>query len=294
MLHRGPSTGEYTVPGIEYLPRPLMVRAFAIPAHSTVAVHTHPWAQLMYATAGMLEVHTPQGRSLVSPQCAVWIPPHLPHGVTTREDVAFHSLYLDVAAVGDVASDCTVLRMTSLLRELVIATGSLPKHYDASGPDGALVQLIVDRVRHLAPASFTLPMPSDPRLLKIAQALQENPGDVRHLDAWGQRVGATRRTLSRLFRQETGLSFTTWRQAARLIAAWPMLEEGASVTSVAKALGYDSTSSFIAQFRKYHGITPGELAREFPIRRRGRHRTTKTSGPAGRLDNTARNAVAFF
>ena len=107
----------------------------------------------------------------------------------------------------------------TLLRELVLATAELPVNYDETGPDGALVCLIADRIARMRQAPLTVPLPRDPRLLKIARALHADPGDTRNLDEWGHQVGATRRTLSRLFRQDTGLSFTEWRQAVRLLAS---------------------------------------------------------------------------
>ncbi|RQS71508.1 AraC family transcriptional regulator [Burkholderia sp. Bp8963] len=262
MLLAGQSENAYTVPAIARLPRPLYVRAFEMPGHANVDAHSHPWAQFMYATAGVIEVDTPSGRHLLPPHYAMWIPPQMPHAVSTRDCVAFHSLYLDDAIVGADAGDaCRILCMTPLLRELIVATAELPVDYDEAGPDGALVCVIADRIRRLRPAPLTVPLPRDPRLLKIARALHADPGDTRSLEAWGQHVGATRRTLSRLFRLDTGLSFTEWRQAVRLLAAVPLLEAGAAVGTVAAQLGYDSTSSFIGLFHAKFHVTPGAFAK---------------------------------
>ncbi|WGS52763.1 helix-turn-helix transcriptional regulator [Paraburkholderia sp. D15] len=265
MLLAGKAKNQYQVPPMTALPRPLFVRAFAMPGNGTVDGHSHAWAQFMYATAGVLEVSTPQGRHLLPPHYAMLIPPHVPHTVSTRECVAFHSLYLDDSLIGANATrTCTLLSMTPLLRELVIATGELPVHYDPQGPDGALVCVLADRIRRLRPAPLVVPMPADPRLLKLARALHAHPGDPRSLDEWGLYVGATRRTLSRLFRADTGLSFTEWRQAVRLLAALPLLEAGEAVASVAASLGYESTSSFITLFHRRFGATPGTYAMKTP------------------------------
>ncbi|MFM0643251.1 helix-turn-helix transcriptional regulator [Paraburkholderia bryophila] len=261
MLLAGKTKDEYLVPPMSVLPRPLFVRAFSIPGNGTVSAHSHAWAQFMYATAGVLEVSTPHGHHLLPPHYAMLIPPHVAHTVVTRECVAFHSLYLDDSLTGaNLASECTLLCMTPLLRELVLATSELPVHYDTHGPDGALVCLLADRIRRLRPAPLVVPMPTDPRLLKLARALHANPGDPRSLDEWGLYVGATRRTLSRVFRSDTGLSFTEWRQAVRLLAALPLLERGEAVSSVAASLGYESTSAFITLFHSRFGVTPRAFA----------------------------------
>ncbi|ANJ74874.1 helix-turn-helix transcriptional regulator [Ralstonia insidiosa] len=262
MLLAGQARNAYVVPPMAMLPRPLFVRAFEIPGNGWVESHSHPWAQFTYATAGVIEIDTPLGRHLLPPHYAMWIPPDMPHAVSTRECVAFHSLYLDAAAFGAHPPRAgAMLCVTPLLRELVAATAELPVDYDMSGPDGALVCLIMDRIRRLRAAPLSVPMPSDTRLLKIARALHVDPGDPRTLDDWAGQVGATRRTLSRLFRQDTGLSFVEWRQALRLLAALLLLEAGTAVSVVAEQLGYTSVSAFIAVFQSRFQVTPGVFAR---------------------------------
>lgn len=91
---------------------------------------------------------------------------------------------------------------------------------------------------------------------RITDALQADPADPRGISDWAGLVGASRRTLARLFREQTQLSFREWRQRLRLLNAVAALEEGASVTRVASDLGYDSTSAFISLFQRHFGQTP--------------------------------------
>lgn len=257
MLLTGQIPNHYRVPELGGLPRPLYVRAFEIPADSEVAMHSHPWAQFMHASAGVLCVHTPLGRHMVPPQHAIWIPPGMAHGVTTHGRIAFHSLYLDPGALEGPGPDCKALVVTPLLRALLHETRTLPADYRPDSADGRLVAVILDQIARLPAAPLCLPMPGDPRLLRIALALQADPGNDRTLEAWGQRVGATRRTLARRFRDETRLTFSEWRLSLRMLAALPRLEAGTPVTTVAAELGYASLSAFIAAFRRFHGSTPG-------------------------------------
>jgi AraC-like DNA-binding protein len=64
------------------------------------------------------------------------------------------------------------------------------------------------------------------------------------------------RTLERLFQKETGMTFGKWRQQLRLLHALRLLAGGRSVTAVALEVGYDSTSAFIAMFKRTLGTTP--------------------------------------
>ena len=99
-------------------------------------------------------------------------------------------------------------------------------------------------------------MPSDDRALRVAQALMEDPADERTLAAWGQDVGASSRTLSRAFIAETGLPFARWRALVRLQRAMVALGARESVAEVARTVGYESASAFVAAFRRETGITP--------------------------------------
>ena len=101
-----------------------------------------------------------------------------------------------------------------------------------------------------------LPEPTDPRLVQISTAIRESPADNRSLDAWGRMAGASSRTLARLFLAETGLTFRQWQQQARLLESLVRLADGQAVTTVAMEVGYDSTSAFIAMFRRVLGTTP--------------------------------------
>ncbi len=90
----------------------------------------------------------------------------------------------------------------------------------------------------------------------MAQALAGHPADMRTLDEWGREVGASGRTLARSFLGETGVPLGRWRTLLRLQAALPALAAGEPVGKVARLLGYDSTSTFVAAFRRETGMTP--------------------------------------
>jgi AraC-like DNA-binding protein len=68
--------------------------------------------------------------------------------------------------------------------------------------------------------------------------------------------GASRRTMERLFRAETGMSLGQWQRRQTLLHALRRLAAGESVSGVAGELGYNSPSAFIAMFRRELGQTP--------------------------------------
>ena len=91
--------------------------------------------------------------------------------------------------------------------------------------------------------------------------LQKEPSDSRSLIELSKFAGASKRTLERLFKHETGLGFGKWRQQLRLGHALRLLAAGDTVTTVATDVGYDSVSAFISAFRITFGKTPGQYFR---------------------------------
>ena len=67
---------------------------------------------------------------------------------------------------------------------------------------------------------------------------------------------ASERSLARLVKSDTGLSFGRWRQQLHLMIALSKLAEGQSVQNVAGILGYDSVNAFITMFKKSLGKSP--------------------------------------
>ena len=108
----------------------------------------------------------------------------------------------------------------------------------------------------MAPLSLNAPLPSEPRLAQACRTLLEQPSLEVGIDDMTRQVGMSRRTFTRLFRQQTGISFVEWRQQACLLAAVVRLGHGEAVTRVASDLGYSSPSAFSSVFRKVLGEAP--------------------------------------
>ncbi|MBD0382981.1 response regulator transcription factor [Paenibacillus sedimenti] len=65
--------------------------------------------------------------------------------------------------------------------------------------------------------------------------------------------------LSRLFKQETGKAFSSYVLERKMERAKAILLAGARVYDAADAVGYRDVSYFTRVFRKYWGVTPGEI-----------------------------------
>jgi AraC-like DNA-binding protein len=167
------------------------------------------------------------------------------------------TLYFDPTFFSGPSEGCCVISVSPLLKELILYAMGQPRLYPLNGPEERLLNVILDQIQNMHTDPLELPIPEDSRLKKIYKHLSTYPGDSRTVKDWGKAVGATRRTLTRLFRTETGMSFGQWRQQLRILEALRRLGMKEPVTMVAIELGYDSPSAFISMFKKVLGKTPG-------------------------------------
>jgi AraC-like DNA-binding protein len=114
-----------------------------------------------------------------------------------------------------------------------------------------------DRLRRTSQEPISLPSARDPRLACACRIALEQMETPVPLSALADAARTTERTLSRLFQQETGMSYPQWRAQARAIHAMILLARGESVTDTASLCGWSTTSAFIDSFRRATGQTPG-------------------------------------
>ena len=226
----------------------------------TLASHAHDWDQLTYAASGVMRVETTTASWIVPPHCAVWVPAGVRHAEQMHAPVSVRTLYFAPRLAKTLPRECRTVNIPALLRELILHVsrrGALDRRNRA---DAHLIGVLLDELASVHAVPLQLPLPRDPRALRFATAVQARPADRSSLDALAHRVGASRRTLERLFVAETGMRIGDWRRRVRLLHAVRRLAEGESVTNAASESGYASVSAFVAVFRKTFGTTPGRYS----------------------------------
>jgi AraC-like DNA-binding protein/mannose-6-phosphate isomerase-like protein (cupin superfamily) len=220
--------------------------------------HEHRRAQFLYGATGVMIVETGDGTWTVPADRAVLIPAATRHrvrmlGVSTR------SLYIEPDAVPWWPRTCTVVDVTALLRELLLAAADFDLDYDLAGREGAIAALLLHEVAALAPIPLHVGMPRSPDLAELCRGYLADP-DARLANRdWARRLAMSERSFTRRFHEEVGISPAAWRTRARLLAAVPLLRDR-TVTQVASQLGYSSPASFTAAFSRTFGVTPSALA----------------------------------
>ena len=223
------------------------------------AAHRHGRGQLFGADTGLVTVGTRHGQWVVPATHAVWVPPHEEHAMRSHGPFSGWSLYVAESACAALPAQARTLKTSALLRAAVDRAASWP---DAplDETQTRLAGVVLDEIAASRDDGFGLPMPLDARLLRVTRQLAATPGDRRSLDEWAALAAVSPRTLSRRFVEETGFSFSQWRQRARLMRAVELLVADQAVTTVALDMGYEDVSAFIAAFRRMFGVTPARFA----------------------------------
>ncbi len=243
----------------------MRVRARTMAADTHFEPHHHAWAQLAYSASGMLQViaaRSPDALDevtyIVPPSRAVWIAPGARHAIHVLEAAEFRTLYMHASVTPSGWQGCRMIVVSPLLRELIAALDAQAPVHGAR--QAALAQLVLDEITHADTQPLGVPMPhpqdGDKRLRALCEAVLRSPAERATLAEWAGDIGASERTVARLFRDELGTSYQQWRQQVVLAHALPLLARGTPVSLVAAASGYASDSAFTAMFKAAMGEPP--------------------------------------
>ncbi|MER7453633.1 helix-turn-helix transcriptional regulator [Nocardia beijingensis] len=225
------------------------------PSGGTSSAHSHARGHLVYAARGVLSVHTERGTSIVPANRIAWTPAEFTHYHRAHGDTDMRIVFLPPSLARLVPGHPAVFLASGLAREILLTlTG--PREHDRAAR-ARLHRVLVDELQEAHEQPLVLPQPHDDRLRAVARMLYDNPADNTSLADLGRTIGASARTLSRLFHNELGMTFYEWRTQLRIYHALVLLADGHDTTHVAHACGWANPSSFIAAFTQLIGTTPG-------------------------------------
>lgn len=216
--------------------------------------HRHDHHQLAWAAHGVVIVQVDDAHWVLPPNRALWLPAGTVHRTGADGPAQLLGIYADPTQCPVNWPQPQLIRVRPVLRELL-------EHLEAAELDAAAraraEAVVFDLLEPVVVTPIGVRLPTDPRAGQVAEALLADPADPRSLAEFGRAVGASERTLARIFLSDTGLGFGTWRTQARLAAALPWLAEGLPLETVARRVGYGSASAFAAAFRRTVGVSPG-------------------------------------
>ncbi|GAA3582285.1 helix-turn-helix transcriptional regulator [Amycolatopsis ultiminotia] len=199
-------------------------------------------------------MHTGHGTWVAGAHRGMWIPAGSWHEHRVHGRAEVHTLAFPLSSRLFPGASPTVIAVSPLLRELVIACTEpdLP-----AAERGRLRSVIRDRLRraHLTP--LMLPVAHDTRLAHACRLVQDDLSCARTITWLARETGTSERHLARLFRTEFGTTYPQWRTNVRVFRAMLELTAGATVTQTAHRCGWATTSAFVDTFARTMGQTPG-------------------------------------
>lgn len=256
-LHsRGASAG-----GLQDLPLPLVgLRKTYGHGHLSTR-HSHPRHQLIYAVSGLMMAQTDSMTWAIPSGTGLIVPAGTEHETRMVGEVRLQSLYIDPDARH--ATSLAALRTISvspLLAALIDSFSGLGNPVPATERSECLSRLILLELADAPDYPLALPLPDDPRLRRQCEAMIATPGRGLALDDRAAAAGMSRRSFTRRFQAETGMSFGVWCQRMRCQVALQQLARGVHPAQVAQAVGYASPYALRAMMAR-HLERPGQPRR---------------------------------
>ena len=212
--------------------------------------HRHEMAQILFTRQGCVRLTLNDGAllCLLPPGRAAWIPAGISHRAEMKSIVDYRSVWFQPQHYPLLPTQSAILNVVPLLRELLERLSASPweTNWEAE-PARHLAALCVAEISDAVKEPMMLALPQDKRLAMLSGDAPPPLGDL------AARCGASEKTISRLFRRDTGMTYQQWR----LMKAVEMLATGERISDTAQALDFASDSAFIYFFRTMTGMTPG-------------------------------------
>ncbi|EMQ2875504.1 helix-turn-helix transcriptional regulator [Vibrio navarrensis] len=235
------------------LPASVIGIASEIGQHDS-GMHQHSKGQLLYAPKGCMTFVLDHSLCTLPPTKAVWIPPNLSHRAVMTNVVAYRSLYFDCRQF-TAPTELVMIEVNPLLQALIERMAFWP--WDKAEEEMRnTVALFWEEFASAKRHFFQLPLPQDARLQPFRAAMTQETFLAPSASELAERVGLSSKTVTRIFKSDTGMSYQEWRQQWRLLKSIELLSSGMCVTDVAYWLEFASDSAFIAFFKKQTGYPP--------------------------------------
>jgi len=217
--------------------------------------HQHRKGQLILPLRGTVICQVAEGIWMAPTGQAIWIPSQITHSNRVSVNAEFCFVFIDPSAA-EMPTECCTLRISPLVRELILTLAALPLHHYQTSATQRLIAVLLDQLVQQPSGKLLLPVSNHPKIQLLVEEIKK-PGQVKQSATyWAKSLALSERSFARLMVNETGLSFRPWRQQLQLILAINLLVEGKTVETIAHQLGYESVTAFITMFKKALGTTP--------------------------------------
>ena len=239
----------------EIMPQPVIAKIEYAQLSREIPLHTHPKGQLILALYGYVTCEVATKMWMVPTHSAIWIPANVEHSNRASDNAHLCHLFIDVNLQGMPATACT-LTISPLIKELMLSLAGNQQNYSLIGKTARLAQVLFDQLVDMPIQPLDFVLSKNSVIKNMSDQLISQPYSRKTLPQWAQQFALTERTLARLIKKETGMTFGKWRTQLHIIIALQALSNQQSVQQVSELLGYESVSAFITMFKKVMKKSP--------------------------------------
>ncbi|WP_104038088.1 AraC family transcriptional regulator [Vibrio jasicida] len=218
-------------------------------------IHFHAKDQLLSSQHGCMTITLEDVKYVLPPMRAAWIPKGVSHNAQSTNVAQYRSLYFDPSLTERLPRKIRIFDVTPLMRILIERMSFWPFDKPESEQINTL-NLFIEELNDSEDVYLQLPLPKDYRLQSWIAKIDDEAFTAPSLAKLSQLVGASEKTVTRIFNRETGMPYQSWRQQWRLLGAIELLSSGMRLSDVAHRLEFSSDSAFIYFFRQKTGTTP--------------------------------------
>ncbi|WP_291475398.1 AraC family transcriptional regulator [Corynebacterium sp.] len=237
--------------------RELRYRSPLEPEMCTDRPHRHDNHHVVFfAVRGTAQVDVTGSRHHLTLGQGVFVPAGVEHTADTSPTSTLTAVYIRPSAWEGVVGTVRDVTVNTATREMLILLAyrgiSRDQRFRAQ-------RLCLDFMAEPATPGLELPLPRNPLIQPITRQLLEHPEDARSLEDWAWLLATSGRTIARVFRTDTGMTFSEWRTVARMSSAVRLLGEGTPVGTVSRRVGYANPSAFATALKRITGRAPQEF-----------------------------------
>lgn len=235
--------------------------AHSLMGEKDIPAHQHFKSQFLYVEGGVVYVDIAKKTYLLPPRHYMWIPAGIIHSIHPGSPgVTMRNLYFPKKNLeSEFYNTLGIYPVNDLVLQMICFSNRWNGNIDVS--DGtsfhfaiALKGVLPEISPYRSP--LAIPFARDKRLVRITKFMKANLSEPLAFLQIAQKFGLSERTLSRLFKDDTGFTFSQYFTLVKVIGALQLLPEGKSVKEVATAVGYSSVPTFSNTFYKLLGVRP--------------------------------------
>jgi len=239
----------------EHMVQPIIAKVDTAQGSKEYPLHTHPKGQLILALDGYVTCEAANKMWMVPTHSAIWVSANTCHSNRASDNANLCFVFIDANLKGMPTHTCT-LAITSLVKSLMLKLASENQAYSEGDKTARLAQVLFDLLIEMPAQPLDFALSKHVVIQTMSRELIEHPNNRKTLAQWAVQFALTERTLARLIKKQTGMTFGKWRTQLHIITALQALSDGQSVQQVSELLGYESVSAFITMFKKVMGKSP--------------------------------------